>query len=183
MCKWMDFFFRHCAVVVLFFPHNQPEVGQKNCGPMFSIVTLDNVKRSPSACRGLKRLICFGRPHGGAGVDVCSESECIDCPVNSLFKIKSFISAACLHWDWQFQTSSSCLSLLHLPLHSFFFLSFQLFSSFEPSSKDSCGAPERPKSLFITVTTRSKARAFSGHAPGACCISVPGFLSGAIQRG
>lgn len=52
----MDFFFRHCAVVVLFSPHNQPEVGQKNCGPMISIVTLDNVERSPSACRGLKRL-------------------------------------------------------------------------------------------------------------------------------
>lgn len=52
----MDFFFQHCAAVVFFLPHNQPEVGQKNCGLMNPIVTLDNVKMSPSACRRLKRL-------------------------------------------------------------------------------------------------------------------------------
>lgn len=51
----MDFFVQHCAVFFFFF-HNQPEDGQKNDGPMNPIVTLDNVKMSPSVCRRLKRL-------------------------------------------------------------------------------------------------------------------------------
>lgn len=121
--------------------------------------------------------ICFGRPHGGAGVDVCSESECIDCPVNSLFKIKSFMSAVCLHWDWQFQTSSSSLSLLHLPLHSFFFLSFQLFSSFEPSSKDSCGAPSVQKASLLQSQQEAKPVHSAAMPPGPvaflCLVSCP----------
>lgn len=61
-------------------------------------------------------------------------------------------------------TDPAFLSSICLFIH-FSFFPINYFPLLNLSSKESCGPPECPKSLFITVTRRSKACAFSWPCP------------------
>lgn len=146
---------------------------------MNQIVALEQVKVSSLVCWWFKwqSPIWLWKTSCGSRC-----RRCLGCPAWTHYsKSRPFISAVCLHWGWQFQDSQ--LPPFFPPsASSFIFLSFFsiifLFWIFPPA-----GAPCDQKASLLQSQQEAKLVHSAAVPLGACCISVPGFLSGAIQRG